>query len=859
MVVSKEIKARVQENCRFLEALKGYQFLQLPAVLTERLDQVCAEVKEKLGGDKLVLALVGGFSAGKSTLINALLNDHLLTSRMTPTTICPTRLVYGSKKALDIQMVNLSSEPLPGFTTRLPTQVFLRGNFTKSPIVMDKEQEFVYVAKYQFKRAGLYNFQIQIDEEEVFTGDFYVSPILKEVEFYYHLLTNQASLTPYYQHIPREKAPFAIVNSEDNYERSVMNCIGLDNLWNAQIKLYPGKNRITLSFDWDWFLEKYPVQIEEKAPGGVLAKLLAKIFPGRRYKCVKNERPHINTSFEVHNPDDFPKQQMVLFDLNNYKYVLRSNEKTSTATRSFDLDNSPPEEAARLISAITAADRGQERAMDFSGVIKEITIYHPSPLLREKLTIIDTPGIAAESAHTEMTLEIIKDKADACLFLCPADQAGTLSDFRFVKDNLLENSGEIIFVLTKSDLAGDAEELQEIIEVLREKIAENLGIANPLICPVSAWAALRSASGREQFSAFVDLIVIFSRQHREEILLKRLINVEKLVMEQLEANIAEKQKEYTSKLESLQRYVIEDLRTFIKRQEPLIEKELSIRYDVEGYTCQWLVALEEEKSGALQSIKALIDSAVDKKSLHEICESKLEGAINLYYRKVSDQYQTIAREFNEGMKTLFAEVFETFEKSFERQYPLKRIAGYRIDFNIEDYHSALIKTSSVEQELAVVREAIYSEKEAKGLGAGAGAVVGTMIMPVVGTILGGLAGFFLGSLFGPSLDEVKKEIETSIQDRLDQHFVEAVESQVRDYVVGMRSELRRTMMEAIAEYLRQYESIIRQLIQEHESKKAELQNYIEKTTNIIRELTQRRNQLVMEQEKLRIPAGLMTV
>lgn len=136
--------------------------------------------------------------------------------------------------------------------------------------------------------------------------------------------------------------------------------------------------------------------------------------------------------------------------------------------------------------------------------------------------------------------------------------------------------------------------------------------------------------------------------------MKRLINVEKLVMEQLEANIAEKQKEYTSKLESLQRYVIEDLRTFIKRQEPLIEKELSIRYDVEGYTCQWLVALEEEKSRALQSIKALIDSTVYKKSLHEICESKLEGAINLYYRKVSKQYQTIAREFNEGMKTLFA-------------------------------------------------------------------------------------------------------------------------------------------------------------------------------------------------------------
>jgi hypothetical protein len=185
-----------------------------------------------------------------------------------------------------------------------------------------------------------------------------------------------------------------------------------------------------------------------------------------------------------------------------------------------------------------------------------------------------------------------------------------------------------------------------------------------------------------------------------------------------------------------------------------------------------LVALEEEKSGALQSIKALIDSTVYKKSLHEICESKLEGAINLYYRKVSKQYQTIAREFNEGMKTLFAEVFETFEKSFERQYPLKWITGHRIDFNLEVYHSALIKTSSVEQELAVVREAIYSEKGAKGLGAGA--VVGTMILPGLGTILGGLAGFFFGSLFGPSLDEEKKEIEKSIQDRFDQHFAEVV-------------------------------------------------------------------------------------
>ncbi len=78
---------------------------------------------------------------------------------------------------------------------------------------------------------------------------------------------------------------------------------------------------------------------------------------------------------------------------------------------------------------------------------------------------------------------------------------------------------------------------------------------------------------------------------------------------------------------------------------------------------------------------------------------------------------------------------------------------------------------------------------------------------------------------------------------------------MRDYVVGMRSELRRTIMEAIAEYLRQYESIVRQLIREHESKKAELQNYIGKITNIIRELAQRRNQLVKEQGMLRRVAG----
>lgn len=52
------------------------------------------------------------------------------------------------------------------------------------------------------------------------------------------------------------------------------------------------------------------------------------------------------------------------------------------------MENSPPEEAARLISAITAADRGQERAMDFSGVIKRDYDLSSIPITAGKRSLI---------------------------------------------------------------------------------------------------------------------------------------------------------------------------------------------------------------------------------------------------------------------------------------------------------------------------------------------------------------------------------------------------------------------------------------------------------------------------------------
>ncbi|MGC0414601.1 dynamin family protein [Embleya sp. AB8] len=72
----------------------------------ERLGQLTARIREiesRLRDDRYYLAVIGEFSAGKSTFINALLGEDLLPTSALPTTGAATRITHGAELAVEVR------------------------------------------------------------------------------------------------------------------------------------------------------------------------------------------------------------------------------------------------------------------------------------------------------------------------------------------------------------------------------------------------------------------------------------------------------------------------------------------------------------------------------------------------------------------------------------------------------------------------------------------------------------------------------------------------------------------------------------------------------------------------------------
>ncbi|MGW1992225.1 dynamin family protein [Embleya sp. NPDC001921] len=72
----------------------------------ERLAQLTARIREietRLRDDRYYLAVIGEFSAGKSTFINALLGEDLLPTSALPTTGAATRITHGDEFAVEVR------------------------------------------------------------------------------------------------------------------------------------------------------------------------------------------------------------------------------------------------------------------------------------------------------------------------------------------------------------------------------------------------------------------------------------------------------------------------------------------------------------------------------------------------------------------------------------------------------------------------------------------------------------------------------------------------------------------------------------------------------------------------------------
>lgn len=123
-----------------------------------------------------------------------------------------------------------------------------------------------------------------------------------------------------------------------------------------------------------------------------------------------------------------------------------------------------------------------------------INIAHP--LLKQGLTILDTPGLNAIGAEPELTVSLLP-QAHSVIFILGADTGVTQSDLRIWQEHLNSSVGRAegsVVVLNKIDTLWDAltssEAAAQQIERQCESTAQMLGVARSKVLAISAQKAL---------------------------------------------------------------------------------------------------------------------------------------------------------------------------------------------------------------------------------------------------------------------------------------------------------------------------------------------------------------------------------
>jgi ribosome biogenesis GTPase A len=120
--------------------------------------------------------------------------------------------------------------------------------------------------------------------------------------------------------------------------------------------------------------------------------------------------------------------------------------------------------------------------------VKFLEVGYPAELLRERIVLVDTPGVNDLSLQrADITYSYIP-RSDAVLFLIDAGQPLKESERVFLNEKLLGQSRDkIIFVVAKRDIWTDDEE-REALAYIRTELVKL--VKNPVVFAVSATRAL---------------------------------------------------------------------------------------------------------------------------------------------------------------------------------------------------------------------------------------------------------------------------------------------------------------------------------------------------------------------------------
>ena len=265
-----------------------------------------------------------------------------------------------------------------------------------------------------------------------------------------------------------------------------------------------------------------------------------------------------------------------------------------------------------------AVDEVRKYAVSGDGdgaTVKYLEVFVPSPILKERIVLVDTPGVNDLSLQrADITYSYIP-KSDAVLFLLDAGQPLKESERVFLQEKLLAQSrNKIVFVVTKRDI-WDAAEQKEALSYIRTELDKLVPGA-----PIFAVSAQTALEGREADSGMPELtqhLISFLAEERGRILLDnalgQALEVSALLMKGVDARkraVQMSSEELARRIEFLEKDLAGQAKT-LEQRRAFIREEISaikawVRRDLEHFV-----------DDVLKQLPAMIDNAKpDEIKLH---------------------------------------------------------------------------------------------------------------------------------------------------------------------------------------------------------------------------------------------------
>ena len=250
---------------------------------------------------------------------------------------------------------------------------------------------------------------------------------------------------------------------------------------------------------------------------------------------------------------------------------------------------------------------GEAHAPAGEDEVKHLEVGYPAELLRERIVLVDTPGVNDLSLQrADITYSYIP-KSDAVLFLLDAGQPLKESERVFLQEKLLAQSRDkIIFVVTKKDI-WDAGEQVQALNYIRTELAKL--VKAPVLFPVSSEKALEGNTAESGMPELLSHLTKFLAEERGRILLDNALGEGIESARMLKKGVDARRRAFAMSAEELDRRIGLLEKDLAGQSRTIEERRAGIREEISAIKAWVKRDLEHFVEDVSKQLPGVIDNA----------------------------------------------------------------------------------------------------------------------------------------------------------------------------------------------------------------------------------------------------------